>query len=55
MKVLWFEPIGQPSRYNHDKNYAGTWQDKHFSFKEWLKKLLPECLLLKILELKSKH
>ena len=27
MKVLWFEPIGQPSRYNHDKNYAGTWQD----------------------------
>lgn len=36
-------------------HYAGTWQDKHFSFKEWLKKLLPECLLLKILELKSKH
>ena len=36
-------------------HYAGTWQDKHFSFKEWLKKLLPEKLLLKLLELKSKH
>ena len=36
-------------------HYAGTWQDKHFSFKEWLKKILPESFLLKILAVKSKR
>lgn len=27
MKVLWFEPIGQPSRYNKDVNFGGSWED----------------------------
>jgi hypothetical protein len=27
MKVLWFEPIGQPSRYNNDVNFGGSWED----------------------------
>ena len=35
-------------------HYAGTWQDKHFSLKECLKKVLPEWLLLKLLTIKSK-
>ena len=41
MKVLWFEPIGQPSRYNHDKNYAGTWQDSL----ERIVRIIPEIEL----------
>ena len=36
-------------------HYAGTWQDKHFSFKEWLKTVLPERLLLKLIAIKSKR
>ena len=35
-------------------HYAGTWQDKHFSFKEWIKKVLPESLLLKMMAIKTK-
>lgn len=35
-------------------HYAGTWQDKHFSFKEWIKKVLPESLLLKVIAVKQK-
>lgn len=35
-------------------HYAGTWQDKHFSFKEWIKKVLPESLLLKVIAVKTK-
>ncbi len=34
-------------------HYAGTWQDKHFSWKELLKKILPEKILLKILNVKK--
>lgn len=36
-------------------HYAGTWQDKHFSFKEWIKKVLPESLLLKVIAVKAKR
>ena len=36
-------------------HYAGTWQDKHFSFKEWIKKVLPESLLLKVMAVKTKR
>ena len=36
-------------------HYAGTWQEKHFSLKEWLKKVLPESLLLKVMSVKSKR
>ena len=36
-------------------HYAGTWQDKHFSFKEWIKKVLPESLLLKVIAVKTKR
>ena len=36
-------------------HYAGTWQDKHFSFKEWIKKVLPESLLLKMMAVKTKR
>ena len=36
-------------------HYAGTWQEKHFSLKEWLKKVLPESLLLKVMAVKSKR
>ena len=35
-------------------HYAGTWQDKHFSFKELIKKVLPESLLLKVIAVKTK-
>lgn len=35
-------------------HYSGTWQDRRFSFKEFLKKVLPENLLLKIMATKSK-
>lgn len=36
-------------------HYAGTWQDKHFSFKEFIKKVLPENVLLKVMALKIKR
>lgn len=36
-------------------HYAGTWQDKHFSFKELIKKVLPESLLLKVIAVKTKR
>lgn len=36
-------------------HYAGTWQDKHFSFKVWIKKVLPESLLLKVIAVKTKR
>ena len=36
-------------------HYAGTWQDKHFSFKECIKKVLPESLLLKVMAVKTKR
>lgn len=36
-------------------HYAGTWQDKHFSFKEWIKKSFPESLLLKVMAVKTKR
>lgn len=36
-------------------HYAGTWQDKHFSFKEFIKKVLPENVLLKVMALKMKR
>lgn len=36
-------------------HYAGTWQDKHFSFKEFIKKILPENVLLKVMALKMKR
>lgn len=36
-------------------HYAGTWQDKHFSFKEWIKKVLPEGMLLKVMAVKTKR
>lgn len=36
-------------------HYAGTWQDKHFSFKELIKKVLPERLLLKVIAVKTKR
>lgn len=36
-------------------HYAGTWQDNHFSFKEWIKKVLPESLLLKVIAVKTKR
>ena len=36
-------------------HYAGTWQDKHFSFKEWIKKVVPESLLLKVMAVKTKR
>ena len=36
-------------------HYVGTWQDKHFSFKEWIKKVLPESLLLKVIAVKTKR
>ncbi len=36
-------------------HYAGTWQDKHLSFKGLLKKILPEKILLKLMEVKPKN
>lgn len=36
-------------------HYAGTWQDKHFSFKEFIKQVLPENVLLKVMALKIKR
>ena len=36
-------------------HYAGTWQDKKFSFKSLLKKLLPEHLLIRLMNLKNKN
>lgn len=36
-------------------HYAGTWVDKKFSLKELIKKLLPERLVLAIIEKKSHH
>lgn len=36
-------------------HYSGTWQDKHFSFKEFIKKVLPENVLLKVMALKMKR
>ena len=36
-------------------HYAGTWQDKHFSFKGLLKKILPENILLKLMKVKLKN
>ena len=35
-------------------HYAGTWVDKKFSLKEFVKRLLPEKLLLSIFSLKAK-
>lgn len=35
-------------------HYAGTWVDKTFSLKEFVKRLLPEKLLLSIFSLKAK-
>ena len=35
-------------------HYSGTWQGRRFSIKEFLKKVLPENLLLKIMATKSK-
>ena len=35
-------------------NYAGIWVDKKFSLKEFVKRLLPEKLLLSIFSLKAK-
>lgn len=34
-------------------HYAGTWVDKKFSLKEFVKKILPEKLVITIIELKS--
>lgn len=36
-------------------HYAGTWQDKHFSFKELIKKVLPESLLLMVMAVMTKR
>lgn len=36
-------------------HYAGTWQDKHFSFKELIKKVLPERLLLMVMAVMTKR
>ena len=36
-------------------HYAGTWVDKKFSFKEMLKRVLPESWVLALINLKSKN
>ncbi len=36
-------------------HYVGTWCDKKFSLKEFVKKLLPERLVLAIIKRKAKH
>lgn len=58
----YFCPINLKTGHIHVKpntrtihHYAGTWQDKHFSFKEWIKKVLPEGMLLKVMAVKTKR
>ena len=59
--AVYFCPINVTTgRIHVEKNtrtihhYAGTWVDKTFSLKEFVKRLLPEKLLLSIFSLKAK-